>query len=72
MSDLDLLLFGCVVMFTAVAGVYVVARERFVYTERPKPALQPVRIAPRRATSHPSRLSSPRVRAARGVARRPS
>ena len=58
MSDLDLLLFGCVVMFTALAGVYVFARERFVYTEeRPKPALQPVQVAPRRPTSQPSRVA---------------
>ena len=30
MTDLDMLLFGCVVTFVALAGVYVYARHRFV------------------------------------------
>ena len=47
MSDIDLLLFGCAISFIALAGFYVYARERFVYSEdarretQPQPELQP-------------------------------
>ena len=34
MTDLDLLLFGCVVSFVAVAGAYVYLRERYDVHER--------------------------------------
>jgi hypothetical protein len=34
MTDLDLLLLGCVVSFVAVAGAYVFIRERFTADER--------------------------------------
>lgn len=33
MTDVDLLVFGCAVMFIVAAAVYVFARERFVYSE---------------------------------------
>lgn len=33
MSDIDLLLFGCVVSFIAVAGAYVYIRESFTEVE---------------------------------------
>ena len=35
MSDINLLLFGCVVSFIAVAGAYVYIRECFTAEERP-------------------------------------
>jgi len=33
MNDIDLLVFGCAVLFIAAAGGYVFARERFVYSD---------------------------------------
>lgn len=36
MSDVTLLLFGCVVSFVAVAGAYVYIRECFTAEERPR------------------------------------
>jgi hypothetical protein len=35
MVEIDLLVFGCAVMFIAAAGAYVFARERFVYSDDP-------------------------------------
>ena len=32
MRDIDLLVFGCAVFFAVIAGIYVAARESFVYS----------------------------------------
>ena len=45
MNDLDLLVFGCAVMFIAAAGAYVFARERFVYSDDKVPARKPRQTA---------------------------
>jgi hypothetical protein len=36
MSDINLLVFGCVVSFIAVAGAYVCLRESFTAEEQPR------------------------------------
>ena len=55
MADLDLLIFGCVVFFVAMAGIYVAARENFVYSrlkgrrqDRPPEGANPVEAGARR------------------------
>ena len=50
MSDVNLLIFGCIVMFTAYAGAYVAIRERFVHgTEE---VAKPRARRPRKRRSH--------------------
>ncbi len=64
MSDIDLLLFGCAISFIALAGFYVYARERFVYSEdarrEPEPQLvraEPVRAEPPRGRRVPNEVA---------------
>lgn len=40
MTDLDLLVFGCVVSFVAAAGIYVFFRERYEEETRDEPRAQ--------------------------------
>ena len=54
MADIDLLIFGCVVFFVAMAGIYVAARENFVYSilkrkqrRRPQEPASPATAEPR-------------------------
>jgi hypothetical protein len=47
MSDVNLLVFGCVVSFIAVAGAYVYIRESFTAEEPPrKPQARPEEVVP--------------------------
>ncbi len=58
MSDLDLLLFGCLVSFIAGAGAYVVMRERFAGGTE-KTLRLPVRDeVPRHGQPQPARIAS--------------
>ncbi|MDJ0850637.1 MAG: hypothetical protein QNK04_19870 [Myxococcota bacterium] len=47
MNDIDLLVFGCAVMFLAYAGAYVFIRERFLAQD--EDAKRPVRVPTRQA-----------------------
>ena len=60
MSDLSLLLFGCVVSFIAAAGAYVYARECFAGAERTRKV--PVRAVSERDRRRPDRTRSERLR----------
>ncbi len=46
MSELDLLVFGCSVLFLAYAGAYVLIRERYLARDR-EIAREPVRVESR-------------------------
>ena len=60
MSEINLFLYGTVVFFIAVAGAYVYARERFVYTDASDSPARPAPVSIEAARHRRSSGGSPR------------